>query len=224
MQWLKAKRQSKMEEKLENGVDLAVGHDEIEINDITNDEEMEMDLNIELADDLDFDLEEIESDVEMDTDSDGDDLSDENDDEDIDQPDEEENLEYTGFDMNDFAPSVSNLVNRIPEAGILSVINSTNGKRVVISPQVIDNIDNPSIVQIGYSDQAIAIGSHLGVGFTSYPLNKSGAKSIIYRTELVKQITENYDLDFTNRTSITFADVMYHKNNGHTVALISVKR
>lgn len=135
----------------------------------------------------------------------------------------EEQEELEDIDLAEFEPSVSNPVKRIPDAGVLSIVNSNNGKRVVISSDVMEKMQKPTTVQIGYSKDAIAISRELGSQYTPYTLKKSGAKSIIYCTELVKQITDYYGLDFSDRTSITFSDVTYRTLNGRIVALISVK-
>ncbi|WP_108668944.1 hypothetical protein [Peribacillus acanthi] len=135
-----------------------------------------------------------------------------------------EDEEETELDLSAFIPSVSSQSNRvIGEAGIMSVIYSKNGMRVVPSKDLMEQLGNPKTVQVGLSDYHIAMAEYLGDDFTSYPCwSKSGAKSVIYRSELVRQIKDHFELDFQDRTSITFAKAIYKTNNGKPIALIEV--
>ncbi len=45
---------------------------------------------------------------------------------------------------------------------------------------------------------------------------------IIYSAGIVKEITDLYKLDFSNKTSITFFDVEYVKYEDNVVAIITV--
>ena len=42
-------------------------------------------------------------------------------------------------------------------------------------------------------------------------------------SEIVREITEIYELDFSNNTSITFFDVEYAKYEDNVVAIITVE-
>jgi len=137
---------------------------------------------------------------------------------------EKETVEVEMIDLTGFTPSICEQPARVVgEAGVLSVVQSDNGKRVALSKELLEQLGNPNTIQIGLSDNQMVIAENLGDDFTSYPLSKSGAKKIIYRSELVKQITERYNLDFSKRTSITFHDANYKKMGNTSVALITVK-
>lgn len=137
----------------------------------------------------------------------------------------ESNNDDQEIDLSEFTPSVCSQQGRsVEKAGVLSVVYSKNGMRVVLSRELMERLNYPKTVQIGFSDHQIAIAEHLGDHYTSYPMSKSGAKSIIYRSELVKQIAERYRLDFRNRTSITLTEVKYKVNGGTTIAFINVNQ
>jgi len=128
------------------------------------------------------------------------------------------------LDLSEFTPSVCNQKGKAGgKAGVLSVVNSNNGMRVVLSKELMEHLNYPKTVQVGLADHRIAISEYLGDDYTSYPMSKSGTKSIIYRSELVKQMTERYQLDFRDRTSITFSEVTYKELHGEPIALIKVK-
>ena len=132
-------------------------------------------------------------------------------------------LEDVEFTISDLIPSVSTVVNRIAVPGILSVINSRNGKRVSFSSEIYERLEHPTALQVAYFNSQMVIGQYLGDEHPSFDLKTRGAKRIIYNKELVDQITRQCGLDFTNRTSITFPTASYKKMNGNIVAIIGIE-
>jgi hypothetical protein len=127
------------------------------------------------------------------------------------------------FDVSQLTPSACSLKERAAgKAGVMSIVHSKNGMRVALSKELMQRLGHPKSVQIGYLDGQIAISSHLGDAFTSYPLCQSSTKGIIYRGELVKEMTDRFQLDFRERTSITFTDASYKKKGNSVIALIKV--
>jgi len=165
------------------------------------------------------DMEEDDYEYEMQTDDEG------SDQEIARQQDEKEDV--TGMDgLEGFKPANALHEQRAPKtgAGALSVVyTSKNGKRVVIARHVVEELGNPETVQVAYSDHAIAISEYIGEGYTDYVLKTSGAKRIIYSAHLVHLLKDYYELDFDNRTTITFPSVSYRDHNGKKVAIISMK-
>jgi hypothetical protein len=128
-----------------------------------------------------------------------------------------------GYDLSAFTPSICNHQSRAGGgAGVMSIVNSKNGKRVTLSKNLVEHLGNPKSVQIGLSNHQIAVAEYFSDEYTSYSWCTGGAKSIIYSSELVKQLTDQYGLDFRNRTSITFAEVEYIEHEGKMIALITV--
>ncbi|MED0665947.1 hypothetical protein P4T04_06400 [Bacillus badius] len=178
-------------------------------NESSGNEELDLDFSddlnddIELPDSMDFDESVQDSDPT--------------------EEDMEDELEEAAFDFSELVPSVSKPVNRIPDAGVLSVVNSKNGNRVSIASEVNNRLNEPNSVQVGFTEESMVIGQYLGEGYTSYDLKGQGTKRHIYSKELVEQITSHYQLDFRERTSITFSAATYQKLNGNIVAVISMK-
>ncbi|MFD2679258.1 hypothetical protein [Bacillus seohaeanensis] len=179
-----------------------------------------VDLEIDMVDELD-----LSDDTEIDMDDLEDTTNDDETDEESNDPDEstqDEDIEELDFNLDDVTPSISKTVSRIPEAGVLSVVNSKdNGKRVAIARDVHQKLSEPSSLQIGFMNNCMLLGKQLGDTYTSYPLRKQGAKQMIYSKALVEQITNHFQLDFSNRTSITFHSVTYKKMNDQVIAIIS---
>jgi hypothetical protein len=127
------------------------------------------------------------------------------------------------FDVSLLTPSACSQKERTAgKAGVMSIVHSKNGMRVALSKELMQRLGHPESVQIGYLNGQIAVSSHLGDAFTSYPLRQSGTKRIIYRAELVKEITDRFQLDFHERTSITFREASYKKKGNSVIALIKV--
>lgn len=169
-------------------------------------------------------LELPEVDIELDELDDEDDLTKQNDSdgEEVDRNDSSQDDD--NLDLSEFTPSVCEQMGRtVGQSGVMSVVNSKSGVRVTLSKELLEHLDHPKTIQIGFSDHLIAISENLGDQYTSYTMQKSGPKNIIYRSELVKQITEKYQLNFSNRTSITFTEVSYKSLGNRMIALVSVK-
>lgn len=214
--------------------DFREDEEEMDTYEITMEELEEESIDLEDDDfNLDFETEGDEEYIEMDEDS-GEDIDDEEqqEDEEVDMEQQEEQssddeepeemLEEFEIPIGELIPSISNPINRITEAGVLSVVNSKNGKRVSIAKEVMEQIGQPTSIQIGFVDTRMVIGEYLGEAYTSYEVKVQGTKRIIYNKDLVEQITNHYKLDFSSRTSVTFSTATYKRMAGERVAIITM--
>lgn len=134
------------------------------------------------------------------------------------------NQEQSNYELDMFQPSVSQTTSRGNlKAGAMSIVKSNCGKRITISKEVMEKLNNPSKIVISFSDERIAIGEYLPNNNNQLRLKMVGKKAIIYSAGLVTEIAEKYQLDFSTRTSITFTQVGYVESNGYTVAIIKIK-
>ncbi|MBU5353191.1 hypothetical protein KQI74_12905 [Paenibacillus barcinonensis] len=125
----------------------------------------------------------------------------------------------------DFRPVMSKHVSRaISKRSVLSVVNHKNGTRIAVDGQVIEVIGASERIQVALNDKGIAIGEGFADEYNYFPLKKAANKAIIYSSPLVKEITEAFNLDFSNVSSISFHDVEYLKVGSHTVAFIKMIR
>lgn len=128
------------------------------------------------------------------------------------------------YSLEDFKSSTSKTMPKITtEAGVMSIINSKNGKRVTFSKDVINELNNPESVSISFSDESLAVAERLPNNNNQLKIKSIGNKGVVYSAGLVSEITDKYGLDFSIRTSITFSEVNYIENNGCTVAIIKIK-
>lgn len=111
------------------------------------------------------------------------------------------------------------------EAGIMSIVNAKTGARITFVNTFLEQLRNPAKLQISYDkDKKIMIvGEQLLDNENSYAIRKSAGKGIIYAKSLVDEITEAMELDFSDRTSITFHEVEYLEDEEYSVAIIQLK-
>lgn len=95
----------------------------------------------------------------------------------------------------------------------LSIVNTPdNGKRLKLSKSALQLLGNPSKIQLALSDDSLQIAAELPDNDSYYKISKAS----IYNSSLVREISEEFDLDFDNgRTSISFsnATIMDGENN-----------
>jgi len=126
------------------------------------------------------------------------------------------------YNLDMFQPSATQIVSRGNlKLGAMTVVNSKCGKRITISKEVMNKLNNTSNIAISFSDERIAVGEYLPNNNNQITLKMVGKKGVIYSAGLVTEITEKYQLDFTNRTSITFSEIDYIEDEGATIAIIS---
>jgi hypothetical protein len=141
-----------------------------------------------------------------------------------------DNIENTGeevslkYNLEDFKNcSIRGVSKNTGKAGVFSVVKSDNGNRITIVNEIMEKLNNPYMLQIAFSNDSIAISEKIPNNDSLFNIRRSGNKSIIYSTKLVKMIAEMYELDFSNRTSITFYEVEYISDDEYTTAIIKIK-
>ena len=88
----------------------------------------------------------------------------------------------------------------------LTIVNTErNGKRIKLSKGILEELGNPSLVQISVSDTTLKIGENLKNCTSNFQLTGEG--DTIHRSGLVDELTEHFGLDFSARSSLTFDDV-----------------
>jgi len=95
-------------------------------------------------------------------------------------------------------------------AGVISIVyTEKSGKRIMLSDKVNTHLNNPVSVQIAFSNEKMIISEKLPSINGDYHPRLSGRKMVIYSTPLVDECIERYNLDYTDRTTITFYDADY---------------
>jgi hypothetical protein len=128
------------------------------------------------------------------------------------------------FDFSQFRGAKSVSISReIGEAGVMSIVNSkSNGKRISLSKDLLDRLNNPESVQFAFNTDSVVIGEKLPIVENSFSIRKD-KKGIIYASQLVEEITKEFSLDFSNRTSVTFHQAKYRTMGNYIIAIVKIK-
>ena len=111
----------------------------------------------------------------------------------------------------------------IDEAGVMSIVSAKTGKRIVISKEIMEKLNKPERIVMSFAEDKIAIGEQLPNNDNYINIKVLKSKGVVYSSGIVKEITDLYELDFSNKTSITFLDVEYVKYEENVVAIITVE-
>ena len=136
----------------------------------------------------------------------------------------EEVIQEQQYNLENFKASKSKQKSVIrSNQGVVTIINTEkNGKRIVFLKDVMDKLGNPPKILISCSDNAIAVGERLPDNQNFLSIKYSKTKGTIYSAGIVNELTEMYQLDFSNKTSITFSEVKYTTYENHKVAIITI--
>lgn len=93
--------------------------------------------------------------------------------------------------------------------GVLSMINAKTGMRIVLSQKSYEELGEADFLQFALTDDELLIGRVLSDNTDKFNVKNCKGKGIVYSASLVKEITEAFRLDYTNRTSITFVEARF---------------
>jgi len=143
---------------------------------------------------------------------------------DVDENDEDD-LNLKNLLNNAVSSTIQSTEKLIGEAGVMSVVNAKTGNRVTFPAEVMGKLGDPTAVQIAYTPDCVFVGEKLPNNESCFNIKRKDdkAKGIIYNATLVNEITNRYNLNFSDRTSITFPKAKYCTHEGHPVAVIKVR-
>lgn len=141
------------------------------------------------------------------------------------EPEVDDVMESIVTDVLSNAKKVSsmNVIRTIGKAGAISIVNADTGKRITIAKECYSAIGNPSKIQFALNENSFIIGEKVLEDNNDFNVKVSNGKAIIYSSALVKEITENFNLDFSNKTSLTFSDVQYSNTDGVEIMIVKMK-
>ncbi len=105
--------------------------------------------------------------------------------------------------------------------GDLTIVYADTGKRIELSKNVLDTLNNPQEIKFKYNAdlKLLAITSAEENGFK---VKASKNKGIIYNASLIKEIIDKYSLNFEDKTSMSFSiNADYQIDNTVIVSLES---
>lgn len=119
--------------------------------------------------------------------------------------------------------SAKNITRATSNKGGFSVVKAQTGNRATISKQGYEHLGKPSTLQFAFTDTSVIIGNNLPNNDNDFNVKDSNGKAIVYSTPLVTEIAEAFELDFDNRTSMTFGDIQYTNSEDSPVIIVNIK-
>lgn len=106
--------------------------------------------------------------------------------------------------------------------GFISVVKSPNGTRLTISKKVNKELGYPKELFIGFDNEYLVIFNADGLDGGNIRLDKNEKDILkIYNTNLVNIIIDEFNLDYTDRTSRSFSDGHF-KDQGRPVLYVKM--
>lgn len=94
-------------------------------------------------------------------------------------------------------------------ASDIRIINTRkNGKRIILKPSPVEELDLEDTLEVGLIEDTLIITKE-GIADVKYNLKKQGNTYVIYNTKLIEDITKALELDFKNCSSIGLGEIKY---------------
>lgn len=110
-------------------------------------------------------------------------------------------------------------VKKFPNVGnkgsFLSVVKAETGTGIRLTKGATAKLNNPTQVSIGFTGSYLVLCNADRLDVSSYKGSFKKDRTIIYNTGLVDAIIKQFNLDFSNKTSISFNEG-YYKQQGRT--------
>lgn len=104
----------------------------------------------------------------------------------------------------------------------ISIVNSDNGKRLTMTKGLYDELGEPQNIGILIIQKRglILLGENIS-NENSYAVSTT-KKPIIYSANLAIGLSQTFNLDYSNRTSISFPCIKVDKEGEHPIAVIKM--
>lgn len=125
--------------------------------------------------------------------------------------------------MNAIPFSAKNVVRAVARKGGFSIVKAKTGNRTALAREGHEYLGKPKTLQYAFTDTSVLMGEKLPNNCTHFNVKETNGKAIVYSTALVKEIAERFELNFEDRTSMTFGDVQYTQNGNEPVIIVKIR-
>lgn len=136
---------------------------------------------------------------------------------------EENSIEATECIAEAVPFSAKNTARSLATKGVFTLVKAKTGNRVVISKEANEYLQNLNTLQFSYNEDSLIIGTKLPNNNNNFNVKAYKNKSIVYSVPLVREISEKFQLDFSDRTSMTFHEAEYTSYEGSPVLIVKIK-
>lgn len=88
--------------------------------------------------------------------------------------------------------------------GVLTIICSKNGKRLLISKELEEILELTHTVKLGFIGKNLVLGKHLPGDSNVFSLKRQGKKQVIYSAEAIRVIAQMQNISFEKKVSHTW--------------------
>ena len=106
----------------------------------------------------------------------------------------------------------------------VSIVYSNNGKRMTISKSIVERLKLSKTVCICplVEDNVIILGANLPKGKSVEAKLSGEDKKIVYLTSIIKHIVYEYKLDYSECSSLAFANITFEKKGDQEIAIVDL--
>ncbi|UBR29384.1 hypothetical protein LCG60_22610 [Bacillus sp. SD-4] len=96
-------------------------------------------------------------------------------------------------------------------ASFLSIVKADTGTSIRLTKDATAKLNNPTRLSVGFTGAYLVLCNADELNVSSYKGSFKNDRTIIYNTGLVEAIIKHFNLDFSNKTSISFSEGRYEQ-------------
>ncbi|AND10774.1 hypothetical protein Bt4C1_27325 [Bacillus thuringiensis serovar alesti] len=94
-------------------------------------------------------------------------------------------------------------------ASFLSIVKADTGTSIRLTKDATAKLNNPTRLSVGFTGAYLVLCNADELNVSSYKGSFKNDRTIVYNTGLVEAIIKQFNLDFSNKTSISFSEGRY---------------
>lgn len=106
--------------------------------------------------------------------------------------------------------------------GGLSIVNAKTGQRISLCGDMWDHLGNTHELQFKVGKDQLLVSSIIDDTDKVWNLTPTAKKAILYKSDLVNSLTQSYNLDFSNKSSLSFNKYKKTYHQGKPVVLVDM--
>ncbi|MEK5197264.1 hypothetical protein MHI49_28000 [Bacillus sp. FSL M7-0884] len=106
-------------------------------------------------------------------------------------------------------------------ASFLSIVKADTGTSIRLTKDATAKLNNPTRLSVGFTGAYLVLCNADELNVSSYKGSFKNDRTIVYNTGLVEAIIKQFNLDFSNKTSISFSEG-YYKQQGRVILYVKL--
>ena len=106
-------------------------------------------------------------------------------------------------------------------SSFLSIVKADTGTSIRLTKDATAKLNNPTRFSVGFTGAYLVLCNADELNVSSYKGSFKNGRTIIYNTGLVEAIIKQFNLDFSNKTSISFSEG-YYKQQGRAILYVKL--